>query len=115
MPSTRCPVPLPFVSEKALFVFDFPHFNPFQTFIPSFFIYRSAPAAATPVVAPKLEKKQFGGIRVLPTGTAPAHSTTSSSSAPPSPEPAPRSHQASLEREYSVPPGPEEDDGPVLP
>ena len=70
-------------------------------------------------MAPKPDKKQFGGVRVLPAANvAPARTVSSSSSSSisqPSPEPAPRSQPISLEREYSIPPGSDEDEDPVLP
>ncbi|XP_076812481.1 tight junction protein ZO-1-like isoform X3 [Clavelina lepadiformis] len=76
------------------------------------------PVSETPKVAPKPDKKQqFGGIRVLPTGAAAptdVDAASSSSSERSTPEPAPRTKH-DVDREYAVPPGPSDDDEPVLP
>ncbi|XP_078484813.1 tight junction protein 1 isoform X2 [Ciona intestinalis] len=72
--------------------------------------------AKEPKVEPKSDKKQFGGIRVLPMGNAAAQESSSDSeSSRSTPEPAPRSKsEDGHDPHYSLPPA-EEESGPVLP
>nr|XP_026690396.1 tight junction protein ZO-2 isoform X2 [Ciona intestinalis] len=72
--------------------------------------------AKEPKVEPKSEKKQFGGIRVLPMGNAAAQESSSDSeSSRSTPEPAPRSKSDDgHDPHYSLPPA-DEETGPVLP